>query len=162
MFKDLCMQHQISRLREIDCSADAGIGDPEQSIEEIIEEFNFTFRFQWEGFTVVSSGGRFAALWDNGGPCIEWLDPEPYPAIAGPFNGPPGVRYALVTLKPDLAAVATQADYEIRGPWVVQDAYDPGEGEPDLWEARWGDYKSLLNRLTAEQEREVLNLLQDL
>lgn len=161
MFKDLCMQYQVERLRNIDCSADAGIGDPEQSIEEIIKEFNFTFRFQWEGFTVVSSGERFAALWDNGGPCIEWLDPD-LPTLAGPYSAGPGVRYAFVTLEPNLGVVATQADYEEQGPWVVQDAYDPSQGEPDLWAPRWGDYKSLLDRLTAEQEREVLALLQDL
>ena len=94
-----------------------------------------------------------------------------FPVVRGPYNGPYPVRYAFVTLTPKLAVLATQctcacascaACEESPSLWKIGEAYDPRRGAPELRQARWGDYKSLLDRLTAEQEREVLALLQDL
>ena len=73
-FKNMCSEYQEKILDRIDTGADSGIGEPEQSIEKIIEERAFRCEWDYRGFTVVSRGGRFAALWDAGGPCIAWID----------------------------------------------------------------------------------------
>ena len=73
-FFELCASEQERILRSIDTSADAGIGAPEQSIEEICEARGFTVCFESEGFTVaVDEDGDPVALWSNHGPCAVWL-----------------------------------------------------------------------------------------
>lgn len=89
-----------------------------------------------------------------------------FPVVRGPYNGPYPIRYAFVTLTPKLAVLATQctcaACEESPSLWKIGEAYDPRQGAPDLRQARWGDFVSVLFSLTDEQEREVLALLQDL
>ena len=73
-FFDLCAEEQERILRSSETGADAGIGAPEQSIEEICEARGFEVVFEYRGFTVaVDEDGDPVALWDNNGPCATWL-----------------------------------------------------------------------------------------
>ena len=94
-----------------------------------------------------------------------------FPVVRGPYNGPYPVRYAFVTLTPKLAVLATQctcacascaACEESPSLWKIGEAYDPRRGAPDLRQARWGDFVSVIFSLTDEQEQEALNLIQAL
>ena len=91
---------------------------------------------------------------------------EDFPVVRGPYNGPYPVRYAFFTLTPKLAVLATQctcvACEKDPSPWKIEEAYDPRHGAPDLHQARWGDFVSILFSLTDEQEQEALNLIQAL
>jgi hypothetical protein len=73
-FFELCAEEQERILNSIDTSADAGIGAPDASIEEICEARGFEVVFEYRGFTVaVDAEGDPVALWDNAGPCAAWL-----------------------------------------------------------------------------------------
>lgn len=67
--------YQQARLLEIDTCDAWGIGEPEQTLAEVIEEEGLLEHWQWRGFTIVTdAAGRVAALFDNSGPCIEWIE----------------------------------------------------------------------------------------
>jgi hypothetical protein len=67
--------YQQARLQQIDTCDAWGLGEPEQTLAEVIEEYGLQQHWQWRGFTIVTdAAGRVAALFDNHGPCIEWLD----------------------------------------------------------------------------------------